>query len=152
METWHRPFAYITGSLVFGLLIIVFTNSFLGYVNDPGWIGYAALIAYGLVFVNISYVINMRFTKKNKRPSNISYLMAALLILPALVWVYTKNTGLATSRIVFTLTIVFAVFLGAWYGIKAGVRKRAGYLHQLREEQDDLPEDLQRRHDKLNKN
>lgn len=153
MESWHRYFAYISGSLVFGLLIIVFTNSFFVYVNNPGWVGYISLIAYGLIFVNISYVMNRQFTKKLKHPSVASYLMATLLILPTLLWIYTKESPLAESRMVFTLTIIFATYLGAYYGIKAGSRKRVDYLEKLREEQgDDLPEDLQRPHDKLSRN
>ncbi|MDZ7695276.1 MAG: hypothetical protein U5K69_29870 [Balneolaceae bacterium] len=104
------------------------------------------------VFVNMSYGMNRRYTKKLKHPSWISYLMATLLVLPTLVWIYTKETALAEAHMVFTLTNIFAVYLGAYYGIKSGVKRRAGYLEKLRETEEDLPDDLQRPHDKLNKN
>jgi len=155
MNSWHRPFAYVTASLVIGLLVIVFTNSFLEYVNNPGWIGYVALLGYGLIFVNVAYVLNRRFTKKIKRPSNLSYLTAVLLLAPTLAWVLTKEEGgaLGESRTVFILTIVFAAFLGAWYGVKAGQRKREGYLHDLKEERGkEMPDELRRSHDDLKKN
>lgn len=155
MESWHRPFAYLTGSLVFGLLVIVLTNGFLGYVNTPGWIGYVALLAYGLVFVNIGYVLNRRFTKKIKQPTGLSYAMAALLIGPTLLWVLTKDGGgaLGESRMVFILTVVFAAFLGTWYGIKTGSRKRVDYLRKMREQEDEeVPDELKRPHDDLQKN
>lgn len=152
MESWQRTFAYISGSIVFGLLIIIFTNSFLTYVNSPGWVGYVALFGFGLIFINLSYTLNRRYTKKLKHPSWISYLMATLLILPTLVWIYTKETALAEARMVFTLTTVFAVYLGAYYGIKGGVKRRADYLEKLRETEEELPDDLKRPHDKINKN
>lgn len=153
MQSWHRMFAYVTGSLVFGLLLILIAHSFFSYVNQPGWVGYVTLIAYGLVFVNLSYGMSRRYTKKLKFPSVISYVMATLLVLPTLLWIYTKETALAESRMVFALTVAFAAYLGAYYGTRAGARKRADYIQQLREEEDDeLPDDLQRPHDDLNKN
>ncbi|MFH5832623.1 hypothetical protein ACG2F4_07090 [Halalkalibaculum sp. DA3122] len=152
MDSWYRTFAYVTASLVFGLLFIIFTNSFLTYVNYPGWTGYVTLLAYGLVFVNLSYGMSRRYNKKLKFPSTTSYVMATLLVLPTLVWIYTKETALAESRMVFTLTAIFAVYLGAYYGTKAGMKRREDYLRKLREEGEQLPEDLQRPHDDLNKN
>lgn len=152
MDSWYRTFAYITGSLVIGLLFIIITNSFLTYVNNPGWIGYAALFGYGLVFLNLGYGLNRRFTKKLKRASNISYVMATLLILPTLVWIYTKVTALAESRLMFALTIIFAVYLGTYFGIGAGTRRRIDYLNKLREQEENLPDDLQRPHDDISKN
>ncbi|MDR8390657.1 hypothetical protein NC796_05890 [Aliifodinibius sp. S!AR15-10] len=153
MESRYRTFAYITASIVFGLLFVIFTNGFFVYVNYPGWVGYVTLFAYGLVLVNLSYGMNQRYTKKNKFPSNVSYVMATLLVVPTLIWIYTKETALAESRMVFTLTIIFAVYLGAYYGIKTGSRKRIDYLETLREEEEDnLPEDLQRPHDDISRN
>lgn len=152
MDSWYRTFAYVTASIVFGLLFIIFTNSFLMYVNNPGWVGYTSLFAYGLIFVNLSYGMNRRYNKKLKFPSIVSYVMATLLILPTLIWIYTKETGLAESRMVFTLTIIFAVYLGAYYGVKSGEKRREDYLRKLREEGEELPDDLQRPHDDLSKN
>ncbi|MDX1639581.1 MAG: hypothetical protein R3281_16570 [Balneolaceae bacterium] len=153
MKSWYRTFAYVTASIVFGLLFIILTNSFFGYVNNPGWVGYVSLFAYGLVFVNLSFGMNRRYIKKRPDPASpAGYVMATLLVTPTLVWIYTKQTALAESRMVFTLTIVFATYLGAYYGIKTGTRKRADYLRKMREEQGNLPDDLKRLHDDLSKN
>lgn len=153
MESWHRYFAYITGSLVIGLLIILFTNSFFAYVNNPGWIGYVALTGYGLIFINICYVLARRFTKKLEYASPVSYLMATLVILPTLLWIYTKETPLGESRTIFTLTLLIAAYLGTFYGIRAGSRKRVDYLEELREKNEgELPDDLRRPHDDMSRN
>jgi len=150
---WQRLFAYLTGSLVFGLLVIIFTHNFFNYVNQPGWVGYAALFGYGLIYLNFGYIINRRFTQKRKNPSNASYIMAVLLILPTLAWIFTKETGLAESLFVFTLTVTFAAFLGSYYGIRAGIRRRSEYVKKINEQSEsELPENLHRPHDDLKKN
>lgn len=152
-DNWQRLFAYLTGSLVFGLLVIIFTHNFFNYVNRPGWMGYTALFGYGLVYLNFAYIINRRFTQKQNQPSNAGYVMAVLLILPTLAWIFTKETGLAESLSVFTLTVIFAAFLGTYYGIRSGIRRRSEYLQKTREQGDsELPDDLHRPHDDLKKN
>ena len=151
MDSWQRTFAYVSGALVAGLLLIIFTNSLLVYVNNPGWPGHVALFGFGFVFVNLSYGLNRRYVKKLEGPSTASYVIATLLILPTLLWIYTKETALAESRMVFAVTIVFAVYLGAYFGIRSGSKRRMDYIEQLQEEEA-IPDDLQRPHDDLNKN
>lgn len=153
MDHWQRVFAYTTGALVIGLLIIIFTNSFLVYVSEPGSTGYLVLLAYGFVFLNLGFGVNRRFALKSERVPALHYLLAFLMVVPTLVWIYTKDTGLANQQFVFTATIVFAVFLGTYYGIKKGSARRNSYLRQIYQERDrEMPDDLKRPHDDLNKN
>lgn len=153
MDHWQRVFAYTTGALVIGLLLIVFTNSFLVYVSEPGSTGYMVLLAYGFVFLNLGYGVNRRFALKSERVPALHYTLALLMVAPTLLWIYTKDTGLGSQQFVFTATIIFAACLGTYYGIKKGKSKRNAYLRQIYEEQGrDLPEDLKRPHDELNKN
>jgi len=153
MDHWQRVFAYTTGALVIGLLIIVFTNSFLVYVSEPGSTGYLVLLAYGFVFLNLGYGVNRRFALKSDRIPALHYLLALLMVAPTLGWVYSKDTGLGSQQFVFTATIVFAVFLGTYYGIKKGSARRNAYLRQIfKDREREIPEDLKRPHDDLNKN
>lgn len=155
MSNWQRVFTYITGSLVIGLLFIVLTNSFLSYVGQEGSTGLIALLLYGFVFLNLGYGINRRFALKARRIPAIHYTLALLTVAPTLLWIYTKDEGLGNnSLILFAITIVFAVFLGTYFGIKKGGSKREEYLRQVQEElqERDTPEELQRPHDDLNKN
>ncbi|MDX1672381.1 MAG: hypothetical protein R3211_08560 [Balneolaceae bacterium] len=153
MENWQRKFAYITGSVVFGLLIIILTHTLFGYVNEPGWVGYLALTGFGLVYLNVSYLFGRRYTKRTDQSSTLSYLLAALILVPTLLWIYTKETELAESRLVFTLVAIFSAFLGAYFGIRGGIRRRAAYFKNLKESQEGgVSEDLQRPHDQMSGN
>ena len=153
MDHWQRVFAYTTGALVIGLLIIVFTNSFLVYVSEPGSTGYLVLLAYGFVFLNLGYGVNRRFALKSDRIPALHYILALLMVAPTLGWVYSKDTGLGSQQFVFTATIVFAVFLGTYYGIKKGSARRNAYLRQIfKDREREMPDDLKRPHDDLNKN
>lgn len=153
LDHWQRVFAYTTGALVIGLLIIVFTNSFLAYVNTPGTTGYLTLLAYGFIFLNLGFGVNRRFALKAERIPALHYTLAALMVAPTLIWIYTKDAGLENQLFVFTATIIFAVFLGTFYGIKRGSAKRNSYLRKIYEEQDrEMPDELKRPHDDLSKN
>jgi len=153
MDHWQRVFAYTTGALVIGLLIIVFTNSFLVYVSEPGSTGYLVLLAYGFVFLNLGYGVNRRFALKSDRIPALHYVLALLMVAPTLGWVYSKDTGLGSQQFVFTATIVFAVFLGTYYGIMKGSARRNAYLRQIfKDREREMPDDLKRPHDDLNKN
>lgn len=153
LDHWQRVFAYITGALVIGLLLIVFTHSFLKYVSVPGSTGYVVLLAYGFVFLNLGYGINRRFALKAERIPALHYTLSFLIVAPTLLWIFTKDEGLGNQLVVFTATILFAVFLGTYYGIKKGSSRRNTYLRQIYEEQErDMPDDLKRPHDDLNKN
>lgn len=153
MENWQRKFAYITGALVFGLLIIILTHTLFGYVNEPGWVGYVSLTGFGLIYLNVSYLFGRRYTKRTEESPLLSYLLAVLIVSPTFLWIYTKQTALEESRLVFTLVAVFSVFLGAYFGIRGGIRRREIYFNRLRQEREGgISENLQRPHDEMGKN
>ena len=124
MENWARLFAYATSMLVLGLGIIVFTENLLPYVEARGWIGYVALLSYGLIYLNLSYGLNRRFIRKKVKGYNLSYFLGILLFVPPVIWVYLKDVGLHKNRILFLFIILFSVLLGAYFGIKSGIKKR----------------------------
>lgn len=149
---WQRTFAFITGSLVFGLAIIVFSHNYIQYVAYQGAVGYLSLFGFGLVFLSLNLGFSRRFMTKAMNVSWVCYLMAFFTILPTIFWVYTKNVGLAEAELLFVLTVIFSAFLGSYYGIRRGVVKRAQYIQSLRDEDRDLPDSLKRPHDDLNIN
>lgn len=154
MNHWQRNFAYITGSIVIGLLLIVISNSYIEYAGQPGTTGYLVLIAFGLVYLNLAFGISRRFVIKAIDQNWVCYLMSFLVIAPTLLWVFTKNMGLGEAgRIYFVGTAIFAALLGTYYGIRRGIIKRAKYIQQLNEkEKRDLPDDLKRPHNDVSQN
>lgn len=153
MNHWQRTAAYLTGCLVIGLAIVVFTNGFFSFANAPGTTGYLTLFGFGLVFLNLCFAINRRFVLKSDQNPSLNYLFSFVMLAPTLLWVFTKDEGLGESLITFVLTIGFAAFLGTYFGIRRGIARRPRYWETRSEyEEDDTPEELKRPHDNLNKN
>lgn len=152
MTNWQRIFAYITGAIVFGLLLILVSNSYIQYAADEGMTGYLVLLGFGLVYLNLNFGLNRRFTMKAVDLNWVSYLMALLTILPTLFWVYTKDVGLGQMQLLFVLTTIFSAFLGTYFGIRRGLVKRQQYIQRLREDDRELPDSLKRPHDHLSQN
>lgn len=152
MTNWQRIFAFVTGSIVFGLLLILISNSYIQYVAEPGSTGYLFLLGFGLIFLNLNFGTSRRFTMKAVNLDWVCYLMATFTILPTVFWVYTKDVGLGEAELLFVLTVVFSAYLGSYFGIRRGMVKRQQYIQRLREDKQDLPESLKRPHDKLSQN
>lgn len=152
MTNWQRTFAFVSGALVFGLLFILLSNSFIQYVGHEGSTGYLFLFGFGLIFLNLNFGISRRFAIKALNPSGVAYIMSFLTILPTIFWVYTKDVGLEELQLVFVLTVIFSAFLGTYFGIRRGAVKRQQYIQRLRDEKQDVPDSLKRPHDDLSKN
>lgn len=152
MTNWQRIFAFVTGAIVFGLLIILISNSYIQYVAREGTTGYLFLFGFGLIYLNINFGISRRFTIKALDLDWVSYLMAFLTILPTIFWVYTKDVGLGEAELLFVLTVIFSAFLGTYFGIRRGIVKRQKYIQRLRDEEQELPDSLKRPHDHLSQN
>jgi hypothetical protein len=115
-------------------------------------VGYISLFAFGLVYLNLGYALNRRFALKSQTSAVVNYIMTLLIVAPTLLWIFTKDEGLGDSLLVFALTIVFAAYLGTYFGIKGGIVRREAYLRSIYEGRSDLPDELKRPHDDLNKN
>jgi len=152
MNNWQRTFAFISGSLVLGLLFIVISHSFIHHAGREGTAGYLFLLGFGLVYLNLNFGISRRFVIKAVDLNWVCYLMAVLTVTPTIFWVYTKDTGLGQSELEFILVTIFSAFLGMYYGIRRGLAKRALYIRQLREDEQELPDSLKRPHDDLSRN
>lgn len=152
MTNWQRVFAFVSGAIVFGMLIIIISHSYIQYVAYEGSTGYLFLFGFGLVFLNINFGTSRRFTIKALDLDWVSYLMAFITILPTVFWVYTKDVGLGEAQLLFVITIIFSALLGAYFGIRRGLVKREKYIQRLREDEQDLPNSLKRPHDDLSQN
>lgn len=149
-----RFIAYASGLLVVALAAILFTNSFIIYVNEDGLIGTLALFGFGLVYMNLVFAISRRFIRKLTEPTNIQYYFAAIAFLPPAVWVNIYDTGLAEGVYIFLITLAFGCVVGGYFGNRSGLKQQVIFQQKLKEalEQHSTPEELQRPHDNLNKN
>jgi len=151
-----RFFAYATGTLLIAAAIIVFSNQFISYTGRDDTLGLIALLAYGLVYLNLVFGVSRRFIRKLQegKSTNIQYVFAALSLLPVLIWINVFDTGLGDSILLFHIVMIFACLLGGYFGHRSGLRQQEEFWNKVRDSYDgeELPDELKRPHDNLNKN
>lgn len=135
MQNGARFFAYSTWVVMISLAIAVFTNSFLVYATDPGWIGLAVLLGYGFLYLNFSYLSVRRYIRKVQGKTNLHVVLATLIFLPAGIWVAFITDEIADSRVIMIITLAFACALGMYYGNKSGEKEKPFYIEKLKNEQ-----------------
>lgn len=131
MKNGARLFAYTTWVLMISLAVIVFTSNFLIYVTDPDWIGLIALLAFGFIYLNFTFLAVKRYIRKTLQETFIHYLLAFLIFLPPVVWAIFISEEIEGARVIFTLVIAFSCGLGAYYGHRSGKRQQKLYLEKL---------------------
>jgi hypothetical protein len=149
---YYRIFAYYSASLVLGLAAIVLTIPFISYVEWAGWVGYGALAGYAFVYFNLCFGLARRFVTKAYHHEYLVVGIAALMLVPPVLWTSLKDVGLTNSQPLFLFALALGVVLGAWAGHAAGLRRRARLIEQAKAEGQDLPEELRRPHDSISKN
>lgn len=138
MQDGARFFAYATWTVMVSLAIILAGNPFLVYVADPGWIGLAALLVFGFIYLNLSYAAIKRYIRKVPEPTNKHYLLALIIFLAPAIWIYLISESAGGSELILIVILAFSCWLGAFYGNRAGIRARHDYIQKikaLREEQ-----------------
>ncbi len=152
MDNWQRNAAYGTGCLVIGLAVVVFTHSFIELADRSGFTGYFALFAFGAAFFSLCFAMNRRFMLKYDRDMPLNYAFSLLIIAPTLFWAFTRSPELDDTLLAFVLVTVLAAFLGAYAGSRYGVAKRDSYLARIKEDEEELPQDLKKPQDDISKN
>lgn len=124
-----RSFAYSNAAFFIGAAIYVFTQGFIPYVEHPGTAATIVLIGFMLVYGNIGFVLSRRFTKKMIGLEYIPFVMAGILVMPAIfLSSVTEVFYGVSSRFFYYLCISASAILGAHLGKKAGIKKRAPEL------------------------
>jgi hypothetical protein len=146
-----RAFAYTSGALVVGVIIYMLTNTFLIYTERPDWIGTLVLAGYGLVFMNVSFVLARRFTGKTALFPMFPYLTAFLLVIPTVVLSeLTEKFLFQRSLLILAIVLLASTVLGARFGIKKGEVRRAN--RQAEKTEPALSTDLKRPHNHISRN
>jgi len=130
MQNGMRFFAYATWVMMLSGAIILVSNPFLSFINNPSWIGLAALLALGLLYLNLSYASIKRYITKTPSPTFLHYALAFLIYLPASFWIYFASETIEGSRFITLVVLAFAICLGAIYGQKNGMKARFRFLEE----------------------
>jgi CDP-diglyceride synthetase len=156
LDNLPRLSFYLSGIIIVSGAFTLFTTDFLIKIADPGITGTLFLLAYGLVYMNITFVVSRRFMRRLDGASKLPYLFAFLVAFPPLIWSYVHDAGLfGTIEVVYLITVVFGCILGGYFGQRAGIKAQAKFKEELYEylkQSGQLPDELKRPHDNLNKN
>jgi hypothetical protein len=133
MQDGARFFAYATWSLMVSLAIIIFTNSFLEYISEPGWVGTAVLLAFGFLYLNLAYAAVKRYIRKVPAPTNSHILLAVIIYLPPFIWTYASADPVSTTDFLIWIILAIACSLGVWHGNQAGIKARYELIQTLKE-------------------
>jgi len=151
MDNWPRTFAYCSFIAVIGLAVVVLSEEFIQFIEYPGWEGYAALFGYGIIYLNFSFVLTKRYLTKSFTSEEFAYLLALLLVAGPLMWIFIKDLEISTAgEVLFIGDVAAGALIGAYFGIKRGVIRRAAYVENLREYREE--NELKRPHDDLSRN
>lgn len=152
MDSMPRAFAYTCTTLLAGVIIYMFTQNLAHFVNQPGLTGLGFSLGFLLFYLNINYLISKRFTRKSIYLENFPYVMAILMIVPALILSsLTAQFFVILHQVFYLLIILMGSLLGASLGIKKGIKLRNELLKENLN-QPDIPEDLRRSKEKLSNN
>ena len=156
MDNLPRFAFYTSGIFLISAAFTLFTSELLFKINDPSWVGTAWLIGFGVVYMNIVFVTSRRFMRREDGPSPVPIIFGTLVAIMPLVWIFVYNSPLDTqNRIIFAVVVAIACGLGSHFGHKAGLKAQVVFKQKLEEylkKTGQVPEDLQRPHDNLNKN
>ena len=135
MQDKARFFAYATWTIMISLAVIIFTNRFLDFVSQPGWFGLVVLLAFGLIYMNITYAAVKRYIRKVPAPTQLHYLLGFLIFLPPVCWITFMGERITTNEILIIAVLAVACGLGIYYGNRSGIRARYEYIQKLKEYQ-----------------
>ncbi|WP_069131882.1 hypothetical protein [Rhodohalobacter halophilus] len=135
MQDGARFFAYATWSIMISLAIILFSNRFLDFISEPGWIGTVILLAFGFLYLNLTFAAVKRYIRKVPAPTNLHMLLAFLVFLPPAAWIIIFAEAITTTEILIVAVLALSCGLGMVYGNRAGIKARYEYVQALKERQ-----------------
>ena len=138
MPNYPRIFAYLTVSFTIGVLVYIFTGLFIPFAETPGWAGTAVILAYGAVYMSVTWSITRRFVRRSSTTYWLPYLMAAIMIIPALFFIELKEEfALMQNQVMFSFVIFAGAEIGAYFGIQYGHRMRQELIEKALQKQQD---------------
>ena len=148
MDNLPRLSFYLSGTLIVSSAFTLLTNDLIPKVNEQGLIGFLFLIGFGLIYMNITFVISRRFMRRLDGPSNLPFVFGFLVAIVPTFWSFIIYEGIFENLpLLYLGNIIFTCFLGGGVGQKAGIKAQIVFKEQLYEylqKSGQLPEDLKK--------
>lgn len=156
MDNLPRLSFYLSGIFIVSGSFTLLTSDFLPKIADPGIAGSIYLLVFGLVYLNITFVVSRRFMRRIDGASKIPFIFAFLVALAPFIWSFIYEGGLyGNFKFMYLATIIFGCALGGFFGERSGIKAQAAYkehLYEYLKQSGQLPGELKRPHDNLSKN
>lgn len=129
-----RAFAFTGATLLIGVVVFFFTQGLIPFIELPDIAGTVFALGFFLIFLNLSFGMSRRFCSRTFEMERFPYILGGVLILPTLFlsFLTERLSGISSLAIFFSL-IATASFIGVFFGIKSGRRRRDKLIREALE-------------------
>ena len=137
-QTVARTFSYTTSAFLLGAAFFLFTSNLIQVTLQPGLLGTAVLLAYGLVYGNMSYLLTRRYLRREHIFDGFSYAIGLLILLPALVLIEVQGDVFPAlaAKLLYYATLLLGTAAGTMRGRKKGYMMREELMAKRKREQE----------------
>lgn len=124
-----RLFVYVIGILTISIAYLVFTESYLRFINGLWWQAALVLLGYGIATANLNFYIVRRLARKLFEPHKWVYIMPVLFSIPWGVWAFFKEDLVYGYEWILVLGLfLVSGFLGTSLALKKAAVFRKEFL------------------------
>lgn len=124
-----RLFVYVIGILTISIAYLVFTESYLRFINGLWWQAVLVMLGYGIATANLNFYIVRRLARKLFEPHKWVYIMPVLFSIPWGVWAFFKEDLVYGYEWILVIGLfLIAGFLGTALALKKAAVFREEFL------------------------
>lgn len=137
-QTLARTFSYATSAFLLGAAFFLFTSNLIQVTLQPGLLGTAILLAYGLVYGNMSYLLTRRYLRREHIFDGFSYAIGLIILFPAvaLIEVQGEVFPAIAPKALYYATLLLGTAAGTMRGRKKGYKMREELMARKKQEQE----------------
>lgn len=124
-----RLFVYVIGVLTVSIAYLVFTESYLRFINGIWWQAALVCLGYGVATANLNYYIVRRLARKLFEPHSWVYVIPVLFSVPWGIWAYFKEDLVFGYEWIIVLSLfLLSSFIGTALALKRATVFRKDFL------------------------
>jgi hypothetical protein len=126
-----RLFVYVIGVLTVSIAYMVFTESYLRFINGLWWQAALVILGYGIATANLNFYIIRRLARKLFEPHKWVYFIPVLFSIPWGIWSYFKEDFVFGYEWVIVLALfLLSSFIGTAIALKKAAVFRKDFLEK----------------------
>lgn len=125
-----RTFVYVIGTLTVSVAFMVFTESYLRFINGLWWQTVLVLTSYSVIVANLNFYIVRRLARKLFEGHIWVYIFPIIFSVPWTVWSYFKEELFGWEWIVILVVFAISGIIGTYLAIKKAAIFREEFLEK----------------------